>query len=194
MTRAQIGMAALAVWAPATLVAVAFLMVDHIAPLPPPGDPHTLLEGLDAHLPPGSKRAVHVIYEHCTCTDRLFEHLLERGPTPEWAEAIVYVGTSQQRVRRSRSRGFQVVPLSRDALRLELALDAAPVLVIVDEAGRLAYLGGYFPTPAAVRPQDARFLEEVRRGGKPAELPVFGCAVDEALAQQRDPLGFRRWK
>ena len=148
MTRQQVGFAVLVLWVPVTLLMVAFVMVDHVAPLPPPGDASTVLRAARA-LGSGrtGQRAVHVIYEHCSCTNRLVTHLLERGPRADWQETVLYVGEDDTVVHAAAKRGFAARRIGRSELRRGWALDGAPVLVALDETDDLAYLGGYFQFP-----------------------------------------------
>lgn len=195
MTKQSMGKVALLLWAPSTLCLVAFLMVDHVAPLPPPGDPASIRSAVANRwgdvAGPG---ATHVIYEQCSCTDRLFDHLLARGPRSGWHERVLYVGTESSRPASARARGFATMVVSREQLRREWAIDGAPVLVLTDAAGEVTYAGGYFRFPAALHPRDVPLMEQVADGAEPRELPVFGCAVDERIARQRDPFGFRAWR
>ena len=136
------------------------------------------------------RQVVHVISGSCSCTDRLLTHLQARGAAHGREETIVYVGEVEPRLQTLRARGYTVRTMARTELRRGLALDGAPVLVVADNA-ELAYVGGYFQYPAAVRPLDERLIAEVAAGHAPRALPVFGCAVDAQLARQRDPLGLR---
>lgn len=191
--RRWLGQTVLLLWAPCTLCLTAFLMVDHVAPLPPPGAPDVVAAA--AALAVGSgPGVVHVIYESCSCTDRLVASLLEREPRKGWAEHIVYVGSEDDRMRSARRRGYLVSSISRDTLRQQWALDAAPVLVVKLAHGGIGYLGGYYRYPAAIHPLHDSLIARVAAGEQPRGLPVFGCAVAERLAQQRDPFGLRNWR
>ncbi len=192
MIRRRLGLAVLILWAPALVVVIGLLMVEHLAPMPPPGDVDTLRAGLRQRGEDDEHRVVHVIYEPCSCTRRLWAHLLERGPRPDLTEIILYVGDEGPRVEAARAAGFRAHVLGREALRRQFALDAAPVLAVL-AGDRVDYLGGYYDSPAAVHPRDREVIEASRAGRPPRGKPVFGCAVDEALAQRRDPLGLRRW-
>ncbi|MEM6930372.1 MAG: hypothetical protein AAF602_25770, partial [Myxococcota bacterium] len=76
-------------------------------------------------------------------------------------------------------------------LRQQLAIDGAPVLVVRDADGAIAYAGGYFDLPAAIHARDERIVAAVDAGRPPASLPLYGCAVSADLARARDPLGTR---
>jgi len=188
--RHRLGLAALAVWAPLTPLVIATFMVDHIAPLPPLGDPCSVRRAVAARWG-DSVDVVHVIAARCSCTRGLIAHLVERGESRGRSELVLFVGPPPPGGAAIEGRGFDVEQIAREELRRDFAIDGAPVLVVRDPNGEVAYAGGYFDSPAAVHALDERILAEVQRGGRPDRLPLFGCAVDPALADERDPLGLR---
>jgi len=191
VSRRWLGRAVLAVWVPLTTVVIASFMVDHVAPLPPLGDPGALSRGIRARFGE-SARVVHVIAAGCSCTEGLLDHLAARGARPGLGEVVVFSGTPPPRGSRLADHGFALYTLEPSELRRALAVDGAPVLVVRDRGGRVAYAGGYFDVPAAIHARDQRIIAAVERGGDPAALPLYGCAVSPALADERDPLGIRR--
>lgn len=181
------------IWAPAALVVVALLMVNHVVAMPEPSDVERL-QGAVVELLGGrlERRAVvHVIYAGCSCTDGLVAHLDERGPRPDADEVVLYVGADRERQARLAARGFRVEPLPRSALEQRFALQAAPILVVIEPDGVLTYVGGYYRYPAAVHALDQEVLASLDAGKAPEAFPIFGCAVDPALARQLDPLGLQ---
>lgn len=188
--RNRIGLALLAVWMPVTTVVIATMMVDHIAPLPPLGDPDTLTRGVRERFEV-VPRAIHVIAGGCSCTEGLIAHLVERGASDR-GETVLFVGEPPRGGEALAARGFAVDRMGRSELRERLAIDGAPVLIVPDGEGGIAYAGGYFDSPAAVRALDQQILAEVDGGRPPTRLPLFGCAVDPKLADERDPIGLRR--
>jgi hypothetical protein len=178
--RQRAGRAFLALWVPAVVVVFGLLMVNHTVAMPSPTRldriEHALLRDAD----PGTDHVVHVIFADCSCTDLLVDHLAARGPEPGRVEVVWFVGPKKPRHAALSAAGFPLVTLHADDLAERLDLRAAPVLLAVHD-GALAYAGGYFGTPAAVRPLDVGLLDAVARGERPDPLPVFGCAMDPAL-------------
>ncbi|MFZ5476536.1 MAG: hypothetical protein ACOZNI_07130 [Myxococcota bacterium] len=74
--------------------------------------------------------------------------------------------------------GYTLERVDAAAYAARFGLEAAPILVVLDAGGALAYAGGYYDVPAAVRALDVSLLDAVRGGERPAALPVFGCAID----------------
>ena len=62
-------------------------------------------------------------------------------------------------------------------LGFRFGLEAAPVLIVFDSAGRLRYAGGYYSHPAAITPLDERIYAQLAARAEVEPLPVFGCAV-----------------
>lgn len=192
MTRRTVGIALLAVWLPLTTLVIAAVMVDHIAPLPPLGDLEVLRQGLDERLGPAKARVIHVIASGCSCTRGLVRHLARRGAHPDRSETVLFVGPAPPGGFALAERGYDIGGIERADLRGRLAIEGAPVLVVQDAEGQVAYAGGYFDSPAAVHARDERILAAVDRGEPPSGLPLFGCAVAPGLVEQRDPTGLRR--
>jgi hypothetical protein len=192
--RRWIGTSILVIWAPVTLLVTAALMVNHVVAMPAPTEIERLTGAVLALRHPSDDRrlVVHVVADGCSCTDSLFDHLTERGPQADTDEWVVFVGEDPVRERSVRDRGFALRSTTRAGLQAEFGLEAAPILIVADRAGGLAYVGGYYRYPAAVAPLDESVLSAVGRGERPDGLPIFGCAVSERLAEQLDPLGLQR--
>lgn len=191
--RQWLGVGLLAVWAPVALVVIALLMVNHVVAMPEPSDVDRLHAAVEALVGGRADRraVVHVIYAGCSCTDGLVTHLDTRGPGADTDEVVLYVGADAERQARLAARGFRVEPLPRSELEERFALRAAPILVVLEPEGELAYVGGYYRYPAAVHALDEQILARIDGGERPEGLPIFGCAVDPALARQLDPLGLQ---
>ena len=160
--------------------------------MPSPSDADVLTAGVNALVTSRGERAiVHVIYEDCSCTSGLLNHLTERGPVDDASEVIVFVGDDADQEARLTARGFTWHNTDERRLEEELALVSAPVLIITDNE-KLRYAGGYYRLPAAVTPLDREILAGLDDGETPASLPVFGCAVNAELRAQLDPLGLQR--
>src|SRR5690349_6026095 len=72
--RKALAILAIAAWAGLMLIAISTLGLPHLAPLPQARSrDEQMLEALLAlRSRPGRALMVHVIYAHCSCTDRLF--------------------------------------------------------------------------------------------------------------------------
>ena len=183
--RDRLGRAVLLIWAPLAAAVVGLLMVNHTVAMPGPEDAELVAARL-AEL--GDSAVVHVVAEGCSCTDRLFQHLLERGGK---GEHLVYVGSRPERVELARAAGYAVQTTDPEALARDWGLRAAPVLLV--GGGVVLYAGGYFRRPAALVPRTVEILTAVEAGEPPPGLPVFGCAVETELRRAADPLGLQGW-
>jgi hypothetical protein len=132
---------------------------------------------------------VHVIYAQCSCTERLFAHLVKRGAFADAEEVVLFVGDDDLKRRSAGQAGFGFTTVSARELAVRYGLEAAPVLVAFDPAGRLRYAGGYYDHPSTQSPHDQRIHAELAGGASPKPLPVFGCAVSPRLQKSVDPLG-----
>lgn len=189
-TGRRIGIAVLVVWAVAVLIGIGSLGLGHMVAMPTP-DGTTKLAQAALRLRRDSAKPlyVHVIAAGCSCTDRLFAHLIARGPFPGVDEIIVFVGDSGAKQRSADSAGFPFRTISAADLTGQFGLEAAPVLIALDAAGRLQYAGGYYDHPATISPRDGSVHAQLASGGAPTPLPVFGCAVSAGLKRSIDPLG-----
>ncbi|MEN0068518.1 MAG: hypothetical protein AAGA48_40735, partial [Myxococcota bacterium] len=155
--------ALLGAWAALLTLAIGSLMVDHLAPLPPLGNPKTIAQGLTTHLGPAQARVVHVIAAGCSCTRGLLEHLHTRGPRRDRPEILLLIGAPDAAPTLA-ERGFTLHTLTREELRRDLAIDGAPVLLVQAADGALTYAGGYFDVPAAIHALDEYILAELDLG------------------------------
>jgi hypothetical protein len=178
------------------LTGMASLSLGHMAAMPEPHDAARLVRKMlelrrDTARQDRPARAfyVHVIYAGCSCTARLFAHLVSRGALPGIDEAVLFVGEDAPRRRAAERAGFAFATASAEELAGRYGIEAAPLLVAFDAAGRLAYLGGYYNHPSTVFPLDGKIHAELARGEMPKPLPVFGCAVSPRLQKSVDPLG-----
>lgn len=185
-----IGKSLLALWVIVTLIGLASLSVSHMAAMPKPDSEATLARAmLMLRTDPTRRFLVHVIYAHCSCTDRLFDHLMTRGPFRGAEEVVLFVGEDRGKRGAAERAGFGFVTVSAEDLAARYTLEAAPVLAAFDSAGRLGYIGGYFNHPSTLFPLDETIYAQLANGETPALLPVFGCAVSPRLQKSVDPLG-----
>ena len=184
------GRALIVAWLALAMVGIASLGVSHTAPMPKPTPEQKLTAALlGLRERPRTPFLVHVIYAHCSCTERLFRHLVERRALPGLDETILFVGEDEAKRARARKAGFRFATVTQAELSTRYGLEVAPVLFAFTRDGRLAYAGGYFDRPAAVTALDERIVTDVQRGVAAEPLPVYGCAVSPALQKSVDPLG-----
>jgi hypothetical protein len=189
-TRGWIGKSMLASWIVVAMVGLAALSLQHMASLPEPDD-EALLSRTMLALRRGSSEnfLVHVIYAECSCSRALFAHLVARHPFPGAEEAVLFVGADPKKQESAKRAGFTFTPVSAQELTFRFGLEAAPILIVFDAAGRLTYAGGYYAHPATITPLDEKIYAQVSAGAKVEPLPVFGCAVSSRLQKTLNPLG-----
>lgn len=187
-----LGVIFLTAWFAVIVVGMASLMLSHVFAMPVPSDERRLVEALQQWRRSSDKPfAVHVIYQNCSCTDLLVEELFARGPRDGWEEVIAFVDAPRARKQLAEAHAFASVSLDSKQLKEALGIEAAPVLVVLDSDNQLAYVGGYFQTPATIDPQDAAILRGLERHNSLKLLPIYGCAVSAELQSQTDPLGIK---
>ena len=185
-----LGKALLAAWAALTVLAIGSLGVTHTAAMPQPSKGERLIQAMLAlKQSPNETLVVHVIAAGCSCTDRLFAHLMERRPLAGAREVVVFAGEDPAKQSAAARAGFAFTGISPEELAARFGLEAAPVLFVFDPAGRLRYAGGYYSHPATIFPQDEKIHAQLLQGVTPEPLPVFGCAVSPRLQKAVDPLG-----
>jgi hypothetical protein len=190
-----IGKSMLAGWIVVTLVGLAALSVKHMASLPEPDDVALLSRAmLELRGNSSENFLVHVIYAECSCSRALFAHLLARRPFPGADEAVLFVGADPNKQESAKRAGFTFTTVSPQELASHFGLEAAPVLIVFDSAGRLRYVGGYYAHPATITPLDERIYAQVATGAKVEPLPVFGCAVSSRLQEALNPIGAVNWR
>jgi hypothetical protein len=188
--RGPLGWALIGAWLVLAVIGIASLGVSHTAPMPEPTPEERLTHALlGLREQPKQPFLVHVIYARCSCTERLFRHLIERRALAGMDEEILFVGEDEAKKARARQAGYRFTTVSAAELVSRFGLEAAPVLFAFTRDGRLAYAGGYFDKAAAVVALDERIVSEVQRGLPTEPLPVYGCAVSPQLQKSVDPLG-----
>jgi hypothetical protein len=183
-----LGKLLLAFWAVGVLFGMAALSFGHISAMPDP-EARLARELLALRSDPGSSFYVHVISADCSCTQRLFAHLVERARFAGANELVLFVGRDPARQAAAERAGMRFVSASPEQLAARYGIEAAPLLAAFDAGGRLTYLGGYYDHPSTVFPRDEKIHAELAGGGAAAPLPVFGCAVSARLQKSVDPLG-----
>src|SRR5437016_2022897 len=141
----------LAGWVVVTLAGLAALSVEHMAPLPEPDDEALLSRAmLQLRRSSSGNFLVHVIYAQCSCSRALFAHLVARRPFPGAEEAVLFVGADRNKQESAKRAGFTFTTVSAQELAERFGLEATPVLLVFDSAGRLGYAGGYYAHPATI--------------------------------------------
>jgi hypothetical protein len=177
-------------WIIVTLIGLASLSLSHMAAMPEPDDAARLTRAMLALRRDATTNfLVHVIYAGCSCTERLFAHLVERGLLPGSEEIVLFVGEDPVKRQSAERVGFAFTTVSAAELAARYGLEAAPVLVAFDTTGQLRYVGGYYGHPSTVSPLDETIYAQLANGATPKPLPVFGCAVSASLQKSVDPLG-----
>jgi len=170
--------ALIAAWAVATLVVISILGLPHMAPAGLAAREQRTIEALLALRPSHDRPlAVHVIAAHCSCTERLFRHLVERPRFGGVDEVLLFVGDDARRQEDAQRAGLRYATVTDDELVRRFALEAAPALFLFDARGHLRYAGGYFDHPSAARALDVQLQARLARGEAPEPLPIYGCAV-----------------
>jgi hypothetical protein len=180
----------LVAWALLLMVALGSLGVSHTVAMPQPTRGERLAQTVLALRGPAQRPLfVHVIAAGCSCTERLFEHLLQRRAGQDGNEEILFVGEAGAKQAMAERAGYAFHSISARQLLDRFGLEAAPVLLALDATGRLRYAGGYYDHPAAILPHDEKILAQLAQGASPQPLPVYGCAVSPQLRKSIDPLG-----
>jgi hypothetical protein len=188
--RSGLGKALLAGWALVVLIGLASMSLGHMAAMPEPGDEGRLVRELRAlRVDPDRGFVVHVIYAGCSCTSRLFTHLTQRPRFADADEIVLFVGDDPAKRSAAERAGLRFTTTSPAVLAERYGIEAAPLLVAFDAAGRLRYAGGYYNHPSTIFPLDEKIHAQLAQGGAPAPLPLFGCAVSARLQASVDPLG-----
>jgi hypothetical protein len=188
---ARLGAVALGVWFVITMLGIASLGLSHVVPMPRPDEASARLAAAMLALRRGGTErfVVHVLSAGCSCTDRLFAHLVTRQPLAGAEEVVLFVGDDLPKRAAAARAGLAFVTLTAADVTDRYGLEAAPVLLAFDARGSLRYAGGYYDHPAAVWPRDERVHARIASGETPESLPVFGCAVSPRLQASLDPLG-----
>jgi hypothetical protein len=195
LTAQRVAHLALTLWATMCVVVGGALLVFHLQPLPvPPIEDARLqaaLASTSTAAEAGQWRLVHVMYARCPCSNKIIEHLLSSARPTDVAERVVIVDASDALAERLRAGGFVVEVVDANTLQQRYHLEAAPVLVVADDRGRIRYVGGYTERKQGPVSHDVEIVEQLRRGDHLEGLPLFGCATSRTLQQAVDPFSLR---
>jgi hypothetical protein len=181
-------------WAGTLLFVGAVLLGRHVVALPKPARNAQVARAFAELRQPadqGRWLAVHVLYAGCGCSARVVDHLIGSPPAPSATlrELVLWVGHDPQVEGRLSGAGFRLLTLEPEALRDRFQVDAAPVMIVLDEHDRIRHVGGYTARKQGPDIQDRKILAALLRGESPDENPVLGCAVSGPLKAALDPLG-----
>ena len=190
--RANAGGLLILLWIPCTLIPVSLLMAGHILTLPKPHIDARLHQNLESAVAarPGSWFVLHVLAEDCQCSQGVLAHLLARGSEPGLFEKVLFIGNAEPTRSRLTARGFAFESITPEALQSRYGLEGAPMMVVANPHGEVAYSGGYASTRWGP-PEDLAIVRALARGTEVKPLPLFGCAVSQELQKQLDPLGLK---
>lgn len=182
---------AFVLWVPVLLMVVASLMVGHwvILPRPPTGDPE--VRAAVAQLRSKGDQpwmAVHVLYGDCPCSRRVLKHVLNSERPKGVSEKLVLVGQDPEFELRAREKGLTVDVVEMEQLLSKYHLMAAPMFLVVNPRGDVAYMGGYTARKQGPDIADREIIQHLMEGEAERERPVFGCAVGASLQDALDPL------
>jgi hypothetical protein len=186
---------AMIAWGVAVLVGGSALMANHLLSLPAPSPrDEALRAAIDRARPASLPRgwsAVHVFAAECGCSKRLVDHLEKRGPAAGVFEKVVMVGDDPAIQRRLERRGFSFQTVTPDELAARYHVEAVPLLVVAAPDGAVRYAGGYTERKQGPAIRDLDILQSLRAEHAVRSLPLFGCAVTEALKKTLDPFGLK---
>ena len=189
-----------AVWVVLCVVAGAYMLSSHLLTLPTPElsdlGPQNSAVAQRRSTEQGRWLVVHILDQECKCSLRVLDHLLA-GPRPaDVVERIVLIGgkVTPDHSAAIRARGFDLDLVTPEELARRYRVQAAPLLVVIDPADKVSYVGGYSSRKQSADLRDVAVVEALRRGEPVTPLPTFGCAVGRSLRDRIDPLGIRNWK
>ncbi len=185
----------LAAWAGLLLFVVGTLMVGHWYTLPKPDKTDAFLTQALAELrtsaDDGAWMGVHVLYTECRCSQRVFDHLFSSARPDDVKEKVILVGKDDKIEARARKSGFDVVVVSPVQLKEQFSLESAPLLLVVEPSGAIAYSGGYTQRKQGPDIRDVAIITSLMQNHAPRELPLYGCGTSSELQKTLDPLGIK---
>jgi hypothetical protein len=182
------------VWALALFLVTSSLATAHWYALPRPdhGDPRLRqLLATPRASADGRWLAVHTLYAHCRCSQRIVEHLLRRGALADVTERVVMVGRGDAMEAALRDAGFGLSSIPVGELKKRYGVTSVPLLIVADPSERVRYAAGYTTRQQGPDVRDVSIIRELMSDHEASELPVFGCALSRALQRTLDPLGLK---
>jgi hypothetical protein len=191
--RRRVTRGALWLWAVVAFAVTGSLASAHEYTLPHPerSDPQ-LNAALAAQRTPaeaGRFGVTHVMYAACSCSQNIIGHLEKRRARSDVSELVVLVGRDAELSERITRAGYRLDNIEPAELEHKYGLKAAPLLIIADARGQVAYMGGYTKQKQGLDIRDSVLIDELLAGKHTIELPLLGCAVSRALQRLLDPFG-----
>jgi hypothetical protein len=192
--------AVFAVWVVCCLVGGGYLLSAHVLTLPTPEltdlGPQSSAVATRRSTQQGQWLAVHILDQECKCSQRVLDRLLAERRPSGIVERVVMIASevTPERVAAIHAKGFDLDIVTAEQLAERYRVQAAPLLIVLDPADAVRYVGGYTPRKQADDVRDVAMIAALRRGESVEPLPTFGCAVGRALKEKIDPLGIRNWK
>jgi hypothetical protein len=181
-------------WAALVFAISASLAAAHWSTLPHPERQNPqLTRGVAALRNPAGDGwlAVHALYSHCRCSQRIVAHLLARAAVSGVQEHLLWVGPDAERKAELHKAGFVVHSTSALALKRDFGVVAVPLLIVADARDRVHYVGGYTTHAQGADIRDQAILENLLHERAQSALPIFGCAVSRSLQKILDPFGLK---
>lgn len=186
--------AVFAAWGVLAFAVATSLAAVHFYTLPKPelGDV-ALVKALASLRGEGDARrwlAVHVLYAECRCSQRILAHLASSRRPQAVREKLLLVGDAEQRAAANAllAGRLSVIGATADTLRARYHIESAPLLLLLDADDVVRYAGGYSERKQGIALRDVQIIEELAAKRRPAELPLFGCAVSKELQRVLDPM------
>lgn len=191
----RVAQAALALWGLLAFAVTGSLASAHEYTLPHPerADPqlNAALAAQRTAADAGRFSVTHVMYGACSCSQNIIDHLEKRGARKDVVEHVVLVGRDAALAARITRAGYRLDNIEPALLEQKYGLKAAPLLVIADARGQIAYMGGYTRQKQGPDIRDTVLIDELLAGKHTIELPLLGCAVSRALQILLDPFGLK---
>jgi hypothetical protein len=187
-------------WVALCVVGGGYLLAGHLLTLPTPEltdlGPQRSAVAQRRSSQQGQWLAVHILDQDCKCSQRVLDHLLTEPRPDGVVERIVLIASEvdADRINAIHGHGFDLDIVTPDELAERYRVQAAPLLIVIDPADAVRYVGGYTPRKQAADVRDVELVAALRRGEPVEPLPTFGCAVGRSLRAKIDPLGIRNWK
>lgn len=184
---------AIVFWGVGMTAVVASLMVGHWVPLPHPQigtqfpSPHGTPDADQAR----GLTAYHFLYSECPCSQRVFDHVMNRNAMDGVNERIVLIGDPNQQALDVSGRGFDVECLSPQEVKKKYGVESAPLLIVTNSMNAIVYSGGYTARKQGLHIEDVAIIEAAAASEAHEQFPLYGCAVSKRLKEIVDPIGLK---
>lgn len=141
---------------------------------------------------------IHFLTPECSCSQSIFEHLMQRGPLDKETatESVVIIDDNKlEYAEKLKARGFPSTSYTSEDLSslFTAGVTGVPLLVIFDSQKVTRYVGGY--SERLITPftqiDIPSFLKSLSQGRELSSHPVRGCSVSKEYKKILDPLGIK---